>query len=312
MGAFVSPLTGFLDAANTTFAKKFTNNTLYADLIAPRVEHPFQSGKYWIFDRANQELLQQTKRATGAGAQRMRRKLSTASLYITSHALSAVIPDEDRLNYQAGDLETQSVADLMDKILLDKEVELATMLTDTAQVTNNATKSTTGQWSDLANSTPITDVETAKATIRLAGVLPNFMIVGDAVYQQLINHPSVVERFKYTQGGVVTPQQLATLFGVDNFYVGSGVQVDKAGTATFVWGKNAVIGYVSPTPSFQDTSGAKTFVWSAAPGTLGGIGVIRARDPEPTAKSDIIGVDFYHGQAITAVETLYLIKNAVA
>ena len=62
----------------------------------------------------------------------------------------------------------------------------------------------------------------------------------------------------------------------------------------------------------MDISGVKTFRWTAAPGTSGGIGVVTGRHPDPTAKSDIVGVDDYYQQKITAVETLYLIKDAVA
>jgi hypothetical protein len=42
------------------------------------------------------------------------------------------------------------------------------------------------------------------------------------------------------------------------------------------------------------------------------MGVVIARNPDPTAKSDIVGTDYYYDQKITAVETVYLIKNAVA
>jgi hypothetical protein len=312
MGAFVPPLTGFLDQALTNLAKRFVNNELFADRLAPRVPIPYQSGKYWIFDRADQELLQQTLRQTGAPAQRIRRTLSTGAFFAPSHALEAQVPDEDARNYQAGDLRQDTVQTLMNKILLDLENRVATMLTDTTQVTNNQTNSGTSQWSDLANSAPITDVEAAKASVRQAGVKPNFMIVGDQVYQKLIVHPSIVERFKYAVGGAVTEKELAQVFGVENFYVGSAVQLDKAGNVSFLWGKHAVIGFVNSSAGLYDVSGAKNFVWTGAPGTIDGYGVVVARDPQPTAKSDLISADFYYSPVITAVETLYLIKNAVA
>jgi hypothetical protein len=208
MGAFVPPLTGFLDAALTNYAKRFVNNDLFADRIAPRVPIPYQSGKYCIFDRADQELLQQTLRQTGAPAQRIRRTLSTGSFFAPSHALEAQVPDEDAKNYQAGDLRQDTVQTLMNKILLDLENRLAIKLTDTAQVTNNVTQAGTSQWSDLQNSTPIKDVEAAKAIVRQAGIKPNFMLVGDPVFQQLINHPSIVSRFQYTAGGAINEGQL--------------------------------------------------------------------------------------------------------
>ncbi len=312
MGAYVGPLTGFLDAALTDFAKRFTNNMLFADRIAPRIGVPYQSGKYWIFAREAQELLQNTLRAAGSPAQRIRRSLSTASFFADSHALEAEIPDEDSANYQAGNLKQDATQDLIQKILLDKENRLATILTDTAQVTNNTTLAGTSQWSDYGNSTPTKDVQAGKSQIAQAGVQANFMLVGEQVFDQLINHPSVVDRFKYTQRGNVNQQDLAQLFGVSDFFVGAAVQVDKAGTVSFVWGKHAILGYISPTATREDLSGCKSFVWEGAPGTIGGFGTIVGRNPRPSAKADLLSTDFYYDQKITAVEALYLIKNAVA
>jgi hypothetical protein len=312
MGAFVSPLSGFLDAALTDFVKRFQNNALVSDIIAPRIPIPFQSGKYWIFGRENENLLQQTLRAPGAGSQRIRRTLSTGSFFASSHALSVAIPDEDKANYQAGDLNQDAAQDLMDKILLDKENDLATKLTDTAQVTNNATLAGTAQWSDYGNSDPESDVETALSKIREAGILPNFMVLGEPVYKKLKNHPAIKQRYAAIRPGSIGADQIAEVFGIQNVYIARAVVLDKAGASSFVWGKSAVIGYVNPGAGRGDVSGAKSFVWQGAPGTIGGFGTIVGRDPEPTAKADILGVDFYWDQVITAVETLYLIKNAVA
>ncbi len=312
MGGYVPPLSGFLDAALTDFAKRFTNNALVADQIAPRVGTPFQSGKYWIFGREHENVLQQTLRAPGAGAQRIRRSLSTASFFCDSHALSVSIPDEDAKNYQAGDLRQDAVSDLINKIQLDREVALATMLTDTGQVTNNTTLAGTSQWSDYGNSDPESDIETGLSKIRESGMQANFLLLGEAVYKKLKNHPAVKGRYAAIRPGSIGPDQIAEVFGVPTCLVARAVQLDKAGTVAFPWGKNALLGYVNPGAGRADVSGVKTFVWDNAPGTVGGFGTTIGRDPDPTAKADILGVDFYYQAKITAVETLYLIKNAVA
>jgi hypothetical protein len=311
MGAYVAPLTGHLDAALTDYVKGFVNNALVSDIIAPRVGVGKQSGKYWIRARESQELLQKQLRATGAPAERTRMSVSPVAYFCPSHALAAEIPDEDRAAYSLGDLQQDATQDLIEKILLGKENELATMLTDTAQVTNNTTLAGADQWQD-GGGKPLTVIEVGKSVIRKAGVEANFILLGEEVYTQLINHASFVERFKYTQFQAMTAADLGTVFGLGRVLVGRAVKVSEAGVASFLWGKNAVIGYVSPTASRRDVSGAKTFVWESAPGTMGGFGVVSGRHPDPTAKSDILGVDFYYDQAITAVETLYLIKNAVA
>lgn len=320
MGAFVSPLTGHLDVGLTNFIKRFQNNELFSDQIAPRVPIPRQSDKFWIYGRENQNVLQATLRAAGDTPQKIVRSLSNKGFFADSHALMADLPDESTYNWELGDLRQDASADLMDKILLDKENRLATMLADTTQVTNNVTLAGTSQYNNYSTSTPMSDIETAKAKIRQAGVNANWIMIGDQVYQQLANHPSIVERFKYTQGGAITAADLGKAFGIPKVMVGSAVIMDKAGVVSFVWGKNIVVGYTKGTADENgimstgkyDLSAAKSFVWTGAPGTIGGLGTLIERKSPQASKSDLVSVDFYYDQQVTAVETLYLIKNAVA
>lgn len=306
-----APLIGHLDAALTEYAKRFMQNGLVSDMIAPRVPVGRQTDKYWIYGRESQELTEQDLRAMGAPAQRTRLSLSTGSYKSQSHALAADIADEDRAGYEPGDLEQDAVSNLMAKIQLGKEDRLATMLTDAAQVTNNTTLAGGNQWSDIANSDPQGDVETAKSKIRESGVEATHLVLGEAVYTKLIKHPAVRDAFKYTTPGAIGVPQLAAFFNVPTVLVARAIKL-VAGVPTFVWGKSAIALYVSQTAGFQDISAVKSFVWRGAPGTIDGFGVVQGRNPDPTAKSDVVGVDWYYDQKITAVETAYLIKNAVA
>ncbi|MGO9641309.1 MAG: hypothetical protein ACLP1Y_08410 [Candidatus Acidiferrales bacterium] len=321
MGAFVTPLAGHLDIGLTNFVKRFQNNELFADQIAPRVPIPRQSDKYWIFGRESQNVLQQTLRAPGTVPQRIVQSLSNNNFFADSHALMAELPDESTYNFDLGDLRQFASADLMDKILLDKEIRLAAVLTSTTAVTNGVTLSGSAQYSSPGTSDPITDVETAKAAIRMAGVNANWILIGDQVYQKLVVHPSIVERFKYAQGGAVTEDDLAKVFGVPKVMIGSAVVLDKGNNASFVWGKNIVLGYVKSAVdedgqpanrNYGDLSSCKSFVWTGAPGTIGGIGTIIERKQPQASKADLVSVDFYYEQMITAQETLYLIAAAVA
>jgi hypothetical protein len=310
-----------LDVGLTNFVKRFQNNELFADQISPRVPIPRQSDKYWIFGRESQNVLQQTLRSAGATPQKIVQSLSNNNFFADSHALMAELPDESTYNFDLGDLRQYASADLMDKILLDKEIRLAQLLTNTANVTNGVTLSGTAQYSAPATSDPIGDVETAKASIRQAGVNANWILIGDQVYQKLVVHPSIVERFKYAQGGAVSEDDLAKVFGVEKVMVGSAVSLDKGNNVSFVWGKNIVLGYVKAAQdedgqpagrNYGDLSSCKSFVWTGAPGTIGGIGTIIERKQPQASKADLVSVDFYYEQMITAQETLYLIAAAVA
>jgi hypothetical protein len=257
-------------------------------------------------------------RAYGAGAQEVRRSVSLDTYACTSHALKAVLADEPRTTAEQSGLgamvsQQGRVAFLQKKILLDKEYRLAAQMT-TALITNNDTLSGTDQWSH-ASSEPAKYAAKAKKVIRHAGVNANLMIIGEACYQAAQTNPHILNAFKYTQKGVIGVAELAAYFDIPNVQVASAVKVtaDADVTASTVWDpEDVLICYVDPSASTEDISFMKTFVWSQAPGTVGGYGVVVGRDPDVTAKTDVVGVDFYYDQKITAVETGYLLKNATA
>ena len=311
MSSVASPLLGHLDMALTNFAKAYRQNELISDIVCPRVPVGRQTDKYWIFGREGQQLTEKTLRAPGAPARRTRLSLSSDSFFADSHALAAEIAAESEAAYTAGNLRQDATQHLISKILLDKEVEAAALLTDSAVLTNGDTLAGGDQWSDPDNSDPAGVVEDAKNAILLSGQQANLMVITPPVFKALKTHKDVRDAFKYTTPGAIGLAQLASFFQIDRVVLAAAVQLNKANVASFVWGKDCIIAYVSPTASMSDLSLAKTFVWGGAPGTVGGYGTVVAPHPDPTAKSEIVGVDFYHDQKVTAVEAGYLIKAAV-
>lgn len=309
MSTAAMPLIGHLDAALTNFAKGFSPNELVGDRIAPRVGVSRQSDKYWIWGREAQQVKGSTLRAPGAPAPRTRLALSNAAYYCQSHAQALELPDETGVELPA--LRQGRTQFLTRKILLDKEIALAAILTDIAKVTRNVTLAGATQFSDPA-SDPIGVIEDAKNSVMKSGQSANTLILPPDVIRALKKHAAVADRLKYTKGGAVTLADLAAVFDIERVLPAAAVTVDDAGTESWVWGKHVLVAYVQDTPGQEDCSLAKTFVWQGAPGTIGGIGTVIGRHPDPTAKSEITGVDFYYDQQVTAVEGGYLIKNAVA
>ena len=126
-----------------------------------------------------------------------------------------------------------------------------------------------------------------------------------------MNHPDIIDRFKYTNpGGNITLAQLSSVFGV-NCVRAAGVALDKNNVASYIWGVSAVLCYVQQVTSQSDVSALKTFDWSGAPGTVSGYGVLEFPDPDLDAKADIISVDWYWDTRITAPETLVLFSGCV-
>ena len=311
--AFVSPLQGHIDVALSNFAVKFRNPAYVSDQVFTRVPVQRQSDKYWRFGKEQLQALIDDLRAPGAAAQRVTQTLSAETYFAEDHALERLITDEERANFDAGDVEQWVTETLTDKLLLRKEKLFAAAVTDTAQVTQNVTLSGTAQWSDFTNSTPTEDIQTGQETIaRNAGVRANTLILGFPVFSKLRNHPKVVERVQNIRVGVVREEDLASIFDVQRVLVSQALEVDAAGNVGFVFGKHAVLAYVSPTPAFGEPSFGKTFVWAGAPGSTNGFIVELGRATPVSRKADELAVHFYYDQKITAVEAAYLIEDAVA
>jgi len=310
MGGF-APLSGRLDAALSNFAQGYRNNDLVGDIIFPRVGVQRQTDKYWIWGREAQELTEGDLRATGAGAEAIRAALSSDSYSALSHALKFELADETRANFEAGDAEQGLTQMLIDKILLGKEKRALDLIGSKSVVTQNVTLAGGDQWSDPLNSDPRGDVDLAKDTIMKTGTRVNLMIIGPEVFTALRKHEQILEALKYTRLGIIGEPELSAFFGIDRVVVARAVSFSGS-TASFLMGKHAFLAYISPGPSQMDLSFGKTFVWEGAPGTIGGIGTVIGRNPDVTAKSDIVGVDFYYDQKVCAAGTGYLIYSAAA
>jgi hypothetical protein len=317
----VLPLTGRLNMALSNYAKGYRNNQLVTDLLFPRLPVKRRTDRYWVFGREAQQLTNNTLRAPGSPSERISWALSTDNYFTPSHALSDVVPDEEKSDYSIGDLNQASVDVLQQKLMLDREARAVALATNPANYKGNSLALSSGSmWSNAA-SDPISDIETAKTSILTTGSPANLLVLGRATIVALRKHPVVVDHFKYTAGGVVTVQQLATLFGVDQVVEAAAVKDNGDGTQTFLWGNVAILAYVDKTQLAAGVIGqeglvgpkticfGKSFVWTSAPLTIDGYGVVIGRHPDVTAKADIVGVDWYSDEKLTAPEAGFLFTN---
>ena len=119
---------------------------------------------------------------------------------------------------------------------------------------------------DESGSTPIDDIEDAKSIVKSAtGLIPNTLVVSNRVHQTLKNHSDIVDRFKYTQAGVITEELLAKVFEVKRYLVGSAIYAESPeGTESLSYildQYGALLVYAAPRPSKRLPSGGYTFRW---------------------------------------------------
>lgn len=299
-----------IDPALSNVSVKYTNDNFIADLVLPVVRVTKQTGKYYIYDKSNLRV-DKTNRAAGSPANEVDMGLSLSGVFTCDdHALKGFVVDEvqDQAEAALNPLvdETENITE---KLMIDREVAAAALLTSTANLTQNVTLAGTDQWSDYSNSDPVGDVRTARTTIHAATFKkPNTMILGKQVFDMLIEHPQIIDRIKYSQLGIVTTQLLARLFQVETVLVGESGQNTAAEGQTdvlaYIWGKDVILAYISPVVRTKMLTLGVTF-------TYGTRQVKRWRDEDREGTWVRVGKDNYV-QKLIAAACGYLIKAAVA
>ncbi len=305
-----------IDVALTNVSVAYTNPDYISDIISPPVPVRKQSDKYFIYD-PNRDRFRagNDRRAPGAEANEVDFGLSTDNYFCDDHALASAVPDEEREN---ADPPIQADIDrtefLVDKISLNKEIDIATRIRTGADIPG-ATLSGTDQWSDYDNSDPVAAVEEEKSTIQTAvQVIPNTLVLSYPVYQKVRQHPKVIEKVQYVKLGVVGPDVLAQLFDVDRVLVPRAFKntaaPGQAASLEYVWGNDAFLCYVPPRAALKQVAMAYTFMWTVAPGSINGHIVETWR--EDRRKADMVRVQKYYDQKIIAPGAAYIWKSAVA
>lgn len=310
----------FQDPALTTISQMYKNDdaTFIADKIAPVITVPTPSGVYWEYGKEfikKPVLTLRTGRGSTPEASYSRSKKNFGPL--AEHDLKDFITWEEKKTQNAGangalDVETDTVIFLNQQMDIEREVALATKLSDTAIITQNTTLAGGNQWSDYANSNPFTDITTGITQMIKNGLrAPNTLFMGWEVMAQLTNHPDFLDRVKYNSLGVITTEMVKNLFadkGITNILVGKSVYDSAAEgvTATngFAWGKNFWLSYTAPAPGLRQVNGAYTLVLQD------GRYVDRWTDQDE--KIDWIRNNDFYEQKVVGAEAFYLIKNAVA
>jgi len=173
-------------------------------------------------------------------------------------------------------------------------------------------------WSD-PSSTPIEDVRAqCTAMQKKTGMRPNKMAIGREVYDALVDNPEIVARMPTGnpngQPRLVMLQQLAAIFELDEVVIASRVyeSADKGATSSmaFVAGKNALLIYVTDSPSTDTPSAGYTFTNQLAGGNAQGILLRNGINQEDNYEFYTIdhGEDF----RITASDLGVFFSNAVA
>jgi hypothetical protein len=263
-----------IDKVLTDISVGLQNNGFIADTIAPQVKVMKQSDKYYIFGREGWVLEPGSDmRAPNSGAMEIPGiTLSTDSYFAQEHALQIAVADEEYENSDSPLAPDRDGTDLItSKILLGRELIVQGLATTAANYATgySTTLSGTSQWNDYTNSTPIPNVKTGIRKIH-SGIFtePNHAVIPYAVMSTLEDHPSFVDRVKYTSSDAVTEQVVARLLGLTSVVIpGVGYNSARMGQTEalgYVWGKDVFMFNAPARPGRKIPSFMYEFVWPIA------------------------------------------------
>jgi len=246
----------------TQVAIAYANEAMVADQVLPRITVGKQDFKYFKSNLVDPFTVPDTR----VGRKSKPNMVETGGTEVTDstvdYALDDAIPQADLANADSRwNPRVRAVTYIADLLALDREVRVANLVTTLANypAAQRATLSGTSQWSDTANSNPISAIF---AAMDLMVMRPNTIVMGRAVFTQLLQHPKVVQAvFKTSQNaGVVQRQAIADLFEIPNIVVGEGwVNTARKGQAAAYsrcWGKHCALLNV-------DATGNRTFGFTA-------------------------------------------------
>lgn len=294
--------------------------------LFPRVPTPAASGKYYTFDRAYFLGDFAQKRAAGAAAPLGGYALDTSSFFVERDSIGKAIDDPTRANADPQtNLDANATRWINQQLMIRMESRFAAKWFTTSVWTGSTTGSDitpSVTWDDDA-SDPVADIANQKRNVNKnfgADYVPNTLALGAKVFDDLCQHPDLLDRIKYAAGpgnpAIANEQTLAQVFGVSRIVVLRAIKNSgpEAGTASYDFianSRSALLCYAAPNPGMETPSAGYTFMWTAAPdGSSFGPAIKRWRDEKH--ESDVLeGNVWYNPYLVTAGLGVYF-SNAVA
>ena len=307
-----------IDGPLSDIAIAYKQTEFIADQVFPIVPVEKQSDKYFKWDKGFWMRLAVELRTPGDLYPEGRMKLSNEPYYCDLYHLGFGIADEDIDNQDdAVQLEITGAEWLAQQFMINREVKLAA---DVFALAKWETDVTGGvgftKWDDFVNSDPVTDVNTGRQIIQKStGQIANTLVMGQEVFDILAEHPLLLDKFKYTQTGILDVEEVRKALRVPRLLVGGSVyesSMEGAASATrgYIWGKHALLLHVPAASGLRVPAAGYTFVWKGNWG--GGYTVAISTTREDNRDRDLLKGKHAFDHKITANDLGYFFYTAVS
>ena len=247
-----------------------------ADFIARRAAPVMpveeESGTYVTVDKSRWFSDSLERRAPGTAYAKGGFEFGSDTYVTLQWAEEVPLADEHQATSQVP-MELQEVAlrYLAHKSNLRKEIAFAADFMAASVWTNTDNNSAT-DWDD-ASGVPVTNIRTAKRTIKQLGVgTANALFMGEIVYDGLITNAQVVDYLKHTRSLTVAEVEgvLAAVLGVEILGVSRAIyntaNVGQSDSLSPIIDDDALLCVVDPAPTRFSVQALKTFAWNGGGG----------------------------------------------
>jgi hypothetical protein len=247
--------------------------------VFPNIPVPKQSDRYYTYERGEFNRDEMEERAPGTESAGGSYDLDNTPTYFAKvYAFHKDVPDQVRSNAdavlnpdrEATEYVTHKALIRREKIFAANYFTSGLWTTDVTGVSGAPGAGEAQQWNEDA-ATPIENVRTGKSTVLEAtGFEPNTLVIGQQVYDALIDHPDIVDRVKYGQTpgnpAMANVEALMKLLELERIFVMKAIENTAAEGQTaahaFIGGKHALLCYVTPRPGIMTATAGYTFSWT--------------------------------------------------
>lgn len=261
---------GFL----SNFSLAYNNDEFIAERVLPVVMVDHLSDNYATYGQRDRLGVMDDSVGSRGTVNEVTESRGVGTYLLAQHALQNSI---DAVALTNQDPVFDEMLDLLESVNagigLAREVRAAAVVQTTSNYAGNtATLSGSSQWNSSTGGDPLKNIQDGVAALwGGVGMTDIIGVTNLEAYNALTRHPAVLDLLKYTQTGLVTKQQLASILGLSDIYVGAArketANIGIAASYSRVWADSFSILRVSRRPTKRSAHFGATFRMKGHPVT---------------------------------------------
>lgn len=231
-------------------------------LFPPSPETQKDAIKVWQYD-TSQYRVSTVKKGSKAVADRVDYSGFYTNITLELRKLAGEIDPSDERNFDpvVNNLQEDMAATIMDRLLIAKEAEAATLATTSGNYPSalTSTLGAAATWA-VAGGDPEADSQTARVAVKgTCGKMANALAISWTGFEYLKNSPALKDRVKYTSGQSLSVDQIKNLLQVQYLFIGAAQKnTNLEGNATQslsdIWDDSAIFFVYDPSPRKKKVS----------------------------------------------------------